>query len=116
MKKKDALVKTNPVSLDTKKAGSGLINAAEESLREQKQKILVDSTTLVMKQLEDAKISRQWCQDVCDFLEDKLRALRNGEWSYVQGHNKIVFNRQDLNLTQPEKKRPDNVLGLGGRV
>lgn len=115
-KKTHAIVKTNPLAINTTVAGKGLVDAAADSLKEQKMKMLVDSTALVMKQLEDAKISRKWCEHVCDFLEDKLRALRNGEWSYVEGHNRIIFHRKDLNLTQPEQHRPENMQGLGGRV
>lgn len=116
MKKDKAIVKASPVSLDTKKTGAGLVFAAETRYREMKQTCLVDATANLMKQLEDAKISRQWCEDVVSFLEDKIKALRAGKWHYEELHNTIVFDRKDLNLTQPESKRPDGVRGLGGRI
>jgi hypothetical protein len=114
--KKDALVKVNPLAMDTKKAGTSLTNAAEEMYRQKKQEVLVNATASIMKQMEDARISRDWCNHVVDFLEDKLEALKAGTWHYDNLHNMIVFNRADLNNTQPEKHRPDNVRGLGGRL
>lgn len=116
MKKKDAMVKANPLGMDTKKAGKTLSDAAEDAYKQKKQVILVEATANVMKQMEDAVISRDWCQHVVDFMEDKLKALRSGAWHYDTLHNLIIFNNKDLNNTQPEKFRPDNVRGLGGRV
>lgn len=117
MKKKDALVKTSPVALDTKHAGTSLVNAAAELLREQRQTALVDATAQLIKQAEDAKISRDWCDKVVDFLNDKLKALRAGNWYYDEKNNQIIFNRHDLNQTQPEQHRPENIRGglRGGR-
>jgi hypothetical protein len=116
MKKKDAIVKTNPVALDKKVAGTSLMNAAAELIRDQRQRALVDATAQLIKQAEEAKISRDWCDKVVDFLNDKLKALRAGQWYYAEATNMIIFNRADLNQTQPEKYRPENVRGLGGRV
>lgn len=116
MKKKDSMVKVSPLGMDTKKAGKTLTSAAEEVYKQKKQAVLVEATASVIKQMEDATISRDWCQHVVDFMEDKLKALRDGAWHYDTLHNLIIFNNKDLNNTQPEKFRPDNVHGLGGRV
>ena len=117
MRKKNAIVKAvNPLPLDTKEAGKKLVQASEEFYSKKKQERIVESTTQLMRQREEATVNRDWCQAVIDFLDDKLKALRSGAWIYDPNTNMITFNNHRLNNTQPEDKKPYARGGIGGRV